>query len=338
MTKKLNGFSEDNNINAINDPGLVDATDGQIPTEKGKSKLGDFLSNFKIHKSPGKKEPFKANPKILFGILAAICCILIILSAIFEQVARPFKTAAAAVVVPAQSGINIVGTWISERIDAINTIEALAEENRQLKDTIEELRASNTTLLQENSKVERLRSLLALKDDYSSYETVAVNIISKDASKWFSTFTVNKGSLDGIEQNMNVVASGGLVGVVSEVGPNYSTVRTIINDDSNISAAFEYTTDLCVVSGNLSSMDDNIIDFSNASINVELSVGDAVVTSDVSSIYLPGLLIGYISDFQTDGNELTQSGHITPVVDFDNLSEVLIITQLKETSDNAAQN
>ena len=334
MAKKLNGFSEENNTNAINDPGLIDVTDGQIPAEKQGSKLKDFLNRFKIHKTAGKKEPVKANPKVLFGILAAVCVIMIIVSAIYEPFSRPFKAAAGAVVVPAQKGINIVGTWISEKIDVFNTIENVTAENRTLKETIEELRASNNELLQKNSEINRLNELLGLKDEYADYDTVAVKIISKDASKWYSTFTVNKGSEDGIKQNMNVVASGGLVGVVSEVGPNYSTVRTLINDDSNISACFEYSTDLCVVSGNLTSMDDNVVDFANASVNAEIEVGSAVVTSSVSSIYLPGLLIGYVADFSKDGNELTQSGHITPVVDFDNLSEVLIITQLKETTDN----
>lgn len=333
MARKLNGFSEDTNSNSINEPGLIDITEGPAPAEKTKRRLGDFLSNFRIHKSPGKKEPFKANPKILFGILAAVCIILIILSALFEQVARPFKTAANYLVVPAQSGINVVGTWLSDQLDKLNTIENLTNENKELKKTIDELRAENHKLRQENSEVNNLKSMFALKDEYSEYDTVAVKIISKDASKWFSSFTVNKGSNDGIMKNMNVVAQGGLVGVVTDVSPNFSTVRTVINDDSNISASFEYTTDLCVISGNLTAMQDYLIDFSNASINADIKVGDAVVTSNVSSIYLPGLLIGYVTDFQTDGNELTQSGHISPVADFDNLSEVLIITQLKETSD-----
>lgn len=333
MARKLNGFSEDNNANSINEPGLIDITEGPAPAEKTRRKLADFLNNFKIHKSPGKKEPFKANPKILFGILIAICIVLIILSALFEQVARPFKTAASYFVIPAQSGINVVGTWLTDQFDRFNTIENLTAEIEELKKTNEELRAENRELLQENSEVERMKSMLALKDEYSDYETVAVKIISKDASKWFSTFTVNKGTNDGIQKNMNVVAQGGLVGVVTDVGPNFSTVRTVINDDSNISAVFEYTTDLCVISGNLTAMQDYVIDFSNASINADIHVGDAVVTSNVSSIYLPGLLIGYVNDYQTDGNELTQSGHITPIVDFDNLSEVLIITRLKETHD-----
>ncbi len=312
---------------------LNDYTEPPTTGEKTKFYLKDFLNNFKIHKSPGKKEPVKANPKILFAILAIICAVLIILSSIFESVAKPFKSAAAVVVVPAQGGINVVGTWLSQKLSVLNTMAALAEENAELKREISELRGTNNQLRLENEEVKRYEALLDLKNEYSDYETIAAKIIAKDASKWFSSFTINKGENDGIKQNMNVVAKGGLVGVVSDVGPNFATVRSVINDDSNISAMFDYSTDICMVNGNLTSMADNIIDFSSASVTVEIEVGDAVVTSNVSSIYLPGLLIGYVTDFATDGNELTQSGHIAPVVDFENLSEVLVINQLKETSD-----
>ena len=206
-------------------------------------------------------------------------------------------------------------------------------ENRKLQDQIDELMAENNDLRQQSDKLERYEEILELRSEYADYDTVAAEIISKDASKWFSTFTISKGTNHGLQKNMNIVAHGGLVGVITDVGPNYAVVRTIINDSSNISAMFENGTDLCVVSGNLISMENNLIDFSEASVTVEINEGDAVVTSNVSSIYLPGLLIGYVADHKIDGNELTQSGHVTPVVDFDNLSEVLVITKLKEISD-----
>ncbi|MGI6071973.1 MAG: rod shape-determining protein MreC [Lachnospiraceae bacterium] len=333
MSKEYDIFSAEKERPDNEASSLVDATDEPLIEKTASRGLKDFLNNFKIHKSPGKKEPFKMNSKLLFGILAVICLVLIVLSALYEEVARPFKYVASAIVVPAQSGVNVVGSWISDRLDEINTVRDIAAENERLRSEIIKLRTTNNELRQQLGELDRYKNLLNIRSEYSEYETIAATIISKDASKWFSLFTVNKGYEDGIQQNMNVVAHGGLVGVVSDVGRNYATVRTIINDDSNISAMFEFSTDLCIVSGNLSSMDSNIIDFTNASITANIKEGDAVVTSSVSSICLPGLLIGYVTDFQIDGNELTQSGHITPVVDFDNLSEILIITSLKETSD-----
>ena len=332
MTELLDPFKKGMEPESERSP-LKDITEGPTTEDKIKSSFRDFINNFKIHKSPGKKEPFKLNSGILFGALAFICIALIVLSFLFENIAAPLKSVASIVVVPAQNGINVVGTWLTERLDEVNTITNLVEENRSLRSQISELKTENNELKRSNSELERLRSLLDLQDEYSDYDTIAAKIISKDSSKWFSSFTINKGSKDGIKQNMNVVAQGGLAGVICDVSYNYATVRTVINDESNISAAFENGIDLCIVKGNLSSMDDNIIDFSDASINAEVTSGMEVITSSVSSIYLPGLLIGTVQDYQVDGNGLTKSGHITPVVDFENLSEVLIITQLKETEE-----
>ncbi len=334
MDKKADKLSDTIRSGKEREDKLEDITDGHIPSDQKTNRLTEFLSRFKIHRSAGKKKPIKLNPKILFVILAAVCLSLIILSSVFEQVARPFKAAASFVVFPAQDGINTIGNWLAEKVDDLKTIEELTEENKQLKQEIEELTDTNNILRLQNSEIDKLNEILDLKSQYQDYETIAVKIVSKDASNRFSTFIVNKGSADGIKKNMNVVSSGGLVGAVTDVSLNYSTVMTIINDESNISAMFENGSDLCIVEGGLSEIDnENLMEFSSAGANVKINEGDALVTSYVSSLYLPGLLIGYVSDYETDGNELTQSGHIVPSADFDKLSEVLIITELKETSD-----
>lgn len=311
--------------------------DRTVP-ESNTEKLGKFtksvLSNFKFHKAPDQESFFsRIKPKYVFFILGLICCACIILSLTVENFSKPFKAAAGIIIVPAQEGINNIGLWISDQIDKSNDIEALNEENAQLKEQISELTAENNTLKQYESTIEELETLLELKDTYTDYETIAAQIVSKNSDKWFSTFTINKGSSDGIEVDMNIVAEGGLVGIVTDVGLNYATCRSIIDDDNNVSAMLQGTLDICVVTGSLTLMEDNIVAFSDLSYGSEISVGSAVVTSTVSSKYLPNLLIGYVSSYEADGNDLTISGYITPAVDFEKLTYVLVITQLKETSD-----
>ena len=93
------------------------------------------------------------------------------------------------------------------------------------------------------------------------------------------------------------------------------------------------TNDNCIVSGNLKSMtESNMILFSNLEdVDHKVSTGESVITSNISDKYLPGLLIGYVTEVTDDNNNLTKSGKITPVVDFKHLQDVLVITQLKET-------
>ena len=83
---------------------------------------------------------------------------------------------------------------------------------------------------------------------------IGAHVISNSGSNWFSDFTIDKGSKDGIKKNCNVLAGSGLVGIVTEVGPHYARVRSIIDDESNISAMLLSTSDTCVVRGDLKQM------------------------------------------------------------------------------------
>ena len=116
------------------------------------------------------------------------------------------------VITPIQSGMNAIGTWISEKGDYLFNTTDLRSENAELKKKVEELTAENTSLLQNQDEFERLKDLLELKEEYEDYPTVAARIIAKDSGNWFNVFTINKGSNDGIKVDMNVIASGGLVG------------------------------------------------------------------------------------------------------------------------------
>jgi rod shape-determining protein MreC len=129
---------------------------------------------------------------------------------------------------------------------------------------------------------------------------------------------------------MNVISGGGLVGIVYDVGKNYAKVRSIIDDESKVSVSFANTSDTGIVSGNLKLIDEGEINVTGILADAEISEGDMVVTSKISDKFLPGILVGYLTEVSMDSNELTQSGKIVPVVDFKHLDEVLVITQLKE--------
>jgi rod shape-determining protein MreC len=180
-----------------------------------------------------------------------------------------------------------------------------------------------------------LQELYDLDQQYADYETTGAHVIAKGTSNWFDTFTIDKGSDDGIEVNMNVIAGSGLVGIVTEVGPGYSVVKSIINDSSAVSAMILDTSDNCIISGDLESMtSSNTILLSNLEDTEDsVSEGTSVVTSNISNKYLPGILIGYVTDIESDANGLTKSGTITPVVDFKHLQDVLVILETKETGE-----
>lgn len=280
-----------------------------------------------MRKSDKKNVPAKY---ILF-ILSFLCMVLIVLSFIMPGFARPVKNGVSYILVPVSKGMNEVGAWFSDRKDDLSELRNVMAENDELKAQIADLQNKNALSVEERSELEQLRELFELSEQYSSYDTVAARIISKDSSNWFSTFTIDKGSKDGIEMDMNVIGDGGLVGIVSEVGENYSIVRSIIDDESNVSAQFASTSDKCIVKGSLQLINEGVLKVFNINKDAEVSEGDMIVTSNISSKFLPGILIGYVKDIENDSNNLTKSAYLTPVVDFAHLDIVLIIKQQKYT-------
>lgn len=263
-------------------------------------------------------------------ILAVICVGLLGIEAVSDG-GGPLRFVANYTIVPMQKGISYAGRYLSDISDNFDTLKEVRAENDELKSRVDELTIDNTRLRQEQYELERLRELYQLDENYSDYEKIGAHVIANNGSNWFNDFTIDKGSNDGVKVDCNVLAGSGLVGIVTEVGPDYARVRSIIDDSSNISAMILSTSDICMVRGDLQLASDGKIHFENLPNNDnEIQVGEQVVTSHVSSRFVQGLFIGYISDIQVDSNNLTRSGYITPAVDFSNLQEVLVITTTKQ--------
>lgn len=271
--------------------------------------------------------------KYVLLLLTVICIMLLFAGYASGYAGEPIRTICNYVFVPMQKGLDYVGESISINSDDTKTKEQLIAENEQLQEQIDELSTQLTNTRLQQSELDTLRELYDLDQTYADYKTTGAHVIGKGTSNWFNTFTIDKGSKDGIKVDMNVIAGSGLVGIVTDVGKNYAVVRAIIDDTSNVSGMILSNNDNCIVSGNLKSMtESNMITFSNLEDSEDkVSTGDSVVTSNISDKYLPGLLIGYVTDITEDNNNLTKSGEITPVVDFKHLQDVLVITQLKET-------
>lgn len=269
--------------------------------------------------------------KYLLVALSAFCVLLIVVSFVDSSVVDPVKQASGFVITPVQKGINGFGMWLSDLTDNFEDAQTLRATNEELQARVDTLTEENSQLIQDREELLRLRELFDLDEQYDDYEKIGARIIAKESGNWFSLFTIDKGSNDGIKPDMNVISGGGLVGIITEVGPNWSTVRSIIDDNSNVSAMISTTSDQCIIAGDLRLIDEgslNLVKLTDADNKVH--VGDKVVTSYISEKYLPGILIGYISELNNDANNLTKSGYITPVVDFRHLQEVLVVLELKE--------
>lgn len=279
-----------------------------------------------------EKEGPKLPSKYVLLIFTILSVILMILSFVSTAIEGFILNIAGPIVIPFQQGVSAVGGFFVEKAEKTRTIEELTLENEELRQQIDELIAENTMLMQDKYELTNLRELYELDLEYEDYEKVAARIISWDSGNWYSSFLINKGTDDGMQKDMNVIAGSGLVGRITETGQNWSRVTCIIDDNSNVSAYVLHTGDNMVVHGDARSLETGVIPFSNLLDQTNsVAPGDKIVTSYISDKYLPGLLIGYIASVQVDANNLTKTGTLTPVVDFSSLSEVLVILDLKES-------
>ena len=280
-----------------------------------------------------RKPKFTFPARFLLIALTILCLGMVYASYALDITGSPLNTVAGYVFIPMQRGINYVGRFISDKADNLNDLRDVMEENAQLKAQVDELTAELNTIKLEQYELDNLRELLSLDQKYPSYKKVAASVIGKDAGNWFSVFTIDKGKNDGIEVDMNVIAWKGLAGIVTDVGPNYARVRSIIDDVSKISAMVVTNNDRCIVHGDLQEMNasQRILFTDLKDSKDEVTEGAEVVTSNISDKYLQGILIGNIGEFKKDANNLTKSGTLTPAVDFEHLEEVLVILDKKES-------
>ena len=278
------------------------------------------------------EEKIRIPGKVLLAALTVVCAALMFLTFRTNIFSGVFHTVGGILVTPFARGVTTVSVWMQEQASRLENLNALQEENKALKEQLDQLTTENTNLQQQRYELDQLRSLYELDTQYEQYRKTAARIIAKDAGNWFHSFVINKGANQGLAVDMNVIAGSGLVGRIVDVGPDWARVQSIIADNSSVSGMVLSTADNLIVDGDLELYSDGIIRFSKLVDNAgKVTVGEKIVTSNVSDKYLPGILIGYITEINNDANNLTKSGYLLPVVDFEHLEIVLVILELKQT-------
>lgn len=270
-----------------------------------------------------------SNNRLVLIVLSVSCVGMIGLTTIKNEQLRPIRTAVGYFLLPVQTGVNRVGSAVYSNFKNQEKMRTALADNESLREQVATLTMENTRLQSDSYELSRLRKLYELNQTYGQYRMTGARVIAKDTGNWFHVFRIDKGARDGIKPDMNVVGDGGLIGIVTDVGDNYATVRSIIDDVSRVSAMAIQSNDTCIVSGNLQLYANGKLKISDITDTADIKDGDAIVTSTVSSKFLPGILIGYAGDLKTDPDRLTRSGTLVPVADFETMQEVLVILDLK---------
>ena len=267
------------------------------------------------------KKPGKRN------IIIIVCVTVLVLALAAVSLKggnSPVSKAVGTVLSPVQKCVAVSANSVKGFFGNIINSGDNAKENKKLIEENLSLQAQIRMLEGYKTENERLRGLLELEDNRQEFKSVGANVIARDSSEFHDTITIDKGSKDGIKVGAVVTVPEGLVGVVSEVGHNFSKVKTVYDSQTSVSAICLRTGDMGIVepTGSLSSNGEcnmNYIDKSAKTV-----VGDMIETSGTGGVFPRGILIGKVSEITEDKRNLTLTATIEVSVNLNNIDVVLV--------------
>lgn len=241
----------------------------------------------------------------------------------------PVGNAVGVIFSPAQKLTSLVTSSIDRFTVFVWEMKSYKEENERLVNEINELKKENRSIEDYKSENDRLTELLGLKESMAEYNTVAARIIAYEPDNWYETIVINKGEKDGIKPETVVMTGSGVVGQVAEVGTNWARVSAIINIDNSVGVRVVRTGDIAITEGDVALSKDGYCKMSFMSKNASVIVGDMLETSGLGGVYPAGMMVGKVREISSDNSGSMQYAVVEPAVDFNDLREVLVITDVQ---------
>ncbi len=225
-------------------------------------------------------------------------------------------------------------SWSANQVlyvkNGIWDIMTVHEQNQMLRNEVDELRTMNIQANEYYAENQRLRALLGYKQTALQFDFLAARIIGRDSATWSSTVVINRGTKDGVKENMVVVTEKGLVGHVVEAGPVSSKVQLILDPRSSVGTIVQRAESRMtgIVEGDMDNP--TMPKMVNIPKTGDVQEGDIVVTSGFGGVYPKGLVVGIVSSLQNDPGGLLKISLLEPAVDFQKLEDVLVIVASRE--------
>ncbi len=292
------------------------------------------LKPLKIEKN---RHPIHMSLKKRILFVTILCVSLMILTLSIGRSWGPLNTVFNAVASPVQQALSAVGDWFSSLSENARSAEELRNENEQLRQQLDALRYENTLQEVQLTKYQELNDLYDLDSYYAEYPKTAAQIISTSANNWNASMTIDKGSVDGIQDYMPVLSGDGLLGHVETVYRHYSKIVSILSEDSYVHGEVLRSGDHVGVEGDITLEQDGLCKIEFYIGQTDIAVGDEIVTSSLSDIYPPGIRIGEITEIEEAGDGVTGIAYLRPDADVKNISYILIITDQVEKPDTSEE-
>ena len=268
----------------------------------------------------------------VFKVLLALCIVM------FAFLLRATMTMGASTVVeqivgtitaPVQSLTSGLSGSITGFLDQFLRASEISQENEQLREENRKLIEQMVDYENYKHENESLKEQLGIQEENPQWETMTASVIGRDPSDQFYSFTIDKGTLDGVSYQDPVITADGLVGIVSEVGPVFAKVTTILDVRLNVACQDVRTQDVATISGDIEMAQQGKCKMSLIPRESGIAKGDIVQTSGTSGLYPQGIVVGRVSDVGFEPQGTMMYAVVEPANDIKSIKDVVIITSFK---------
>ena len=268
----------------------------------------------------------------VFKVLLALCIVM------FAFLLRATMTMGASTVVeqivgtitaPVQSLTSGLSGSITGFLDQFLRASEISQENEQLREENRKLIEQMVDYENYKHENESLKEQLGIQEENPQWETMTASVIGRDPSDQFYSFTIDKGTLDGVSYQDPVITADGLVGIVSEVGPVFAKVTTILDVRLNVACQDVRTQDVATISGDIEMAQQGKCKMSLIPRESGIAKGDIVQAAGTSGLYPQGIVVGRVSDFGFEPQCTMMYAVVEPANDIKSIKDVVIITSFK---------
>ena len=274
------------------------------------------------------KDFLRHNGILILIIAVLLAAITAVASYALKGTANPLSNALGVVTTPIRNGVSSVVGWAEGVYNYSFRYQELEEENQRLRSQIAELEEKAREGEAASKENELLREALGLRAKRSDFVLESARVTARSTSNWASTLTLSKGSVQDVAAGDCVVdAAGNLVGIIDEVGSNYSVMITVVDANLQMGGIVSRTDSTAMLEGDFTLMQEGRLKMTYLPENTELLTGDLVLTSGLTGIYPSGLVVGAIESLHTDPSGMSRYAVLAPAADLDRLVEVFIIKE-----------
>ena len=272
-----------------------------------------------------KKHLFTSKIKTILVVAVALAILTTVAVAVSGGMV-PGQNVVGTVLSPIRAGLAAIDRQALRVYNYIFSYETLRAEKEALERQILEMQEEVRLAQEYERENARLKQLLDLSEVHEDYRFVDAYIISWDASTWRSSFTIGKGENAGLTEWMCAVTEHNqMVGILTEVGANWATVTTILDQSQEISASVAASGYTGVVQGTYDAENTRTLRMNYLPTDAVLKNGDQVVTTG-STLYPRGLLLGYVTNVSLDETGVAKYAALEASCSLDGLEQVFVIT------------